>query len=165
MRFIYAFQLMFLLGFSSIPIIGNQIIFAQNDDFDLGTEDWPDFSTDEAEEGPLSEPVESKPVTPNPVESKVSEPVKQMEPASPVYSKPVEPVQQPSYSSTPAPEPVKTKPKPVYQAAVSQNIKRAGPPLMMIARPTYAPYSSEQKNYVYICYCRSIFSFQAWSTH
>jgi len=160
MRFIYAFQLMFLLGFSSIPIIGNQIIFAQNDDFDLGTEDWPDFSTDEAEEGPLSEPVESKPVTPNPVESKVSEPVKQMEPASPVYSKPVEPVQQPSYSSTPAPEPVKTKPKPVYQAAVSQNIKRAGPPLMMIARPTYAPYSSEQKTMYISAIAEAYFHFK-----
>jgi len=152
MRFIYAFQLMFLLGFSSISFIGNQIIFAQNDDFDIESGDWPDFSTDDVEEGSISEPVESKPVdnpaTPKPVESKVAEPVKKVEPAAePVYSKPAEPAQsqQPSYSSTPDPEPVNTKPKPAYQAAVSSSIKRAGPPLMMIARPTYAPYSSEQK--------------------
>ena len=70
MRFIYAFQLMFLLGFSSIPLIGNQFIFAQNDDFDIETDDWPDFSADEVEMS-LSEPVESTPVSkPEPVESK-----------------------------------------------------------------------------------------------
>jgi len=163
MRFIYAFQLMFLLGFSSIPLIGNQFIFAQNDDFDIETDDWPDFSADEVGDESFSEPVESTPVSkPEPVESKVAEPVKDVQPAaSPVYSKPPEPVQtQPSYSSTPAPEPDKTKPKPVYQASVSQNIKRAGPPLMMIARPTYAPYSSEQKTMYISAIAEAYFHFK-----
>jgi len=167
MRFIYAFQLMFLLGFSSISFIGNQIIFAQNDDFDIESGDWPDFSTDDVEEGSISEPVESKPVdnpaTPKPVESKVAEPVKKVEPAAePVYSKPAEPAQsqQPSYSSTPDPEPVNTKPKPAYQAAVSSSIKRAGPPLMMIARPTYAPYSSEQKTMYISAIAEAYFHFK-----
>jgi tetratricopeptide (TPR) repeat protein len=151
MRFIYAFQLVLLLGFSSIPLIENQIIFAQNDDFDIESEDWPDFSADESEDESFSKPVESKPVeskaTPKPVQSNVAEPVKtQVEPSvAPVESKPPVPVQQPSYSSSPVSEPVKTTPKPVYQPVVSSTIKRSGPPLLMIARPTYAPYSSEQK--------------------
>ncbi len=167
MRFIYAFQLMFLLGFASIPLIGNQIIFAQNDDFDIETEDWPDFSIDEAEES-FSEPVQSEPVVtepvvkPEPVETKVAEPVKeQVEPsAAPAYSKPPEPVQKPSYSSTPVSEPVKAKPKPAYQAVVSQNIKRAGPPLLMVARPTYAPYSSEQKTMYISAIAEAYFHFK-----
>lgn len=152
MRFIYAFQLVFLLGFSSIPLIGNQYIFAQNDDFDIGSEDWPDIPVDEPgeiEEPAFSEPakseppqkaVESKP-EPKPEKSVVTEPVKPA--AAPTYS---EPAPKPSYSSSPVAEPVKTPPpKPAYQPVVSSAIKRAGPPLLMIARPTYAPYSSEQK--------------------
>lgn len=173
MRSIYAFQLMFLLGFSSIPF-ENPIIFAQNDDFDIESEDWPDFPIDEVEES-SSEPVSSEPVetpkpveskiTPMPTESKVAEPVQKPidSPVAPSSSKLPEPEvqkQPSSYSTSPFSEPVKTTPKPVYQTTVSKNIKRAGPPLIMIARPTYAPYSTEQKTMYISAIAEAYFHFK-----
>lgn len=159
MRFIYAFQLAFLLSFSSISFLGNQC-YAQNDDFDIGTEDWPDIPVDEPATEPESEPaaepatdpVESEPVSkpepikepvkakPEPVKTEVAKPAKAIqEPVAPVVKEP-QPV-------TPPPAPVveKTVSKPVYQPATTSSIKRAGPPLLIIARPTYAPYSEEEK--------------------
>lgn len=147
-----------LISFSAIPI------FAQNDDFDIGTEDWPDIPIEETKESePAFEPIESEPVS-EPVKSKtVSEPVKNapvaepkeiapaVEPQQAEVAKPVEstkpiveetPMETKTYSSSVS----KSESKSSIQSYVaSSKTKRAGPPLVVIARPTYAPYSTEEK--------------------
>lgn len=146
MRFIYAFQLAFFLSISSISFNGNQV-FAQSDDFDIGTEDWPDIPLDEPSES-FDSDISEPDVVEKPAAKVVEEPQKAVV-EKPVQTKPATVAEQPKIAEQPK-TPVYTETKPEPKATqkpfiATSSIKRAGPPLVMIARPTYAPYSEEGK--------------------
>ncbi|NLW32700.1 MAG: hypothetical protein GXY77_14730 [Fibrobacter sp.] len=169
MRFILAVQLIVLLSFGFISSISS--VSAQDDPFAIDVDDWPDIDEpfddfpEEIDE-PKSEPVVEKPPVKEPVVEKppVKEPVAEKPPVKePVAEKP--PVKEPIVEKKQPivkPEPVKTvAPKvSIPLPSVNSTVKRSGPPLILISRPVYAPYSTEAKTQYIAAIAESYFHFK-----
>ena len=110
-----------------------------------GDEELPDFDSFEEEK-----PAKAKKAPPAPA---VAEPVKNVRKTAPVDNQPSSVSNAPEKPAVPLIPPAESKPKlefePIKPAQTEYNVgnvvKRAGPPLVLISRPVYAPYSNESK--------------------
>ena len=201
MRFVLRFGLMLIISFAVITF-QNGVVYAQEDDFGIGIDDWPDDPLgdfgDEAhvEEAPdVKSPPKAVPEpAPAPVAAPVPAPVKSKVKAAPVETKIATPTATtPKATVADAPktdDSKKTrKAAPLSSPAASSNtsgyssqssssastyttttslpvlqpkgsIKRAGPPLILISRPVYAPYSTEEKTMYISAIAEAYFHFK-----
>lgn len=131
-------------------------LFSQDDgNFDFGSDEaWGDDANEDdvfLDEEPAAQPEPEKPVAAKP-ETKAAAVTPSPAPSAASTTRSTT-ATTPSRSSVSSPPPVASKPKKVFspvkpaasQYQASGTVKRAGPPLLMIARPVYAPYSNEDK--------------------
>lgn len=149
------FSSFFLFSPLALPCV------AQNDDpFEMEADDWSDDMLDEdpiLEEEPPPQKTEKKDVKneeelPEFYDEEIAEepvppPPPPAEKTASEKSAPPPDVKRPQHTPMPSKPKMDFKPvtpsKPKY--AVSDIAKRAGPPMVLVARPVYAPYSNESK--------------------
>ncbi len=152
-------KLILLISFIYIFPFSQTASAQSKDIFEMDEEDWPDDSFNEPSEEvvpPKPESGKSQPPKTSAAETKTkpaaaTSPVKSA--ASPVGQATPPKQERPSIITTQ----VVSKPKVTFDIisqaqpkyTVSGVVKRAGPPLVLISRPTYAPYSTET-NTMYI---------------
>ncbi|MBN1576209.1 MAG: hypothetical protein JW913_06655 [Chitinispirillaceae bacterium] len=125
---------------------------------DLDEEEIPDFDSFE----------EKTPAKPANRPSVVSPPPPSPQPVKKNVSSPPPALKDEKKTSAPTPQPVVSKPKAVFQPisqtqseyTVGSVVKRAGPPLVLITRPVYAPYSNENKTMFISAIAEAYFHFK-----
>ncbi|MBN1308395.1 MAG: tetratricopeptide repeat protein [Chitinispirillaceae bacterium] len=127
-----------------------------SEDFDEEDEEIFDFD-DSEEEAPLQRKKQPAAVSP---------PTQTREPA--IKSESIPPPTPYHETAAPPPQTVVSKPKAVFQPitqtkseyTVGSVVKRAGPPLVLISRPVYAPYSTENKTMFISAIAEAYFHFK-----
>jgi tetratricopeptide (TPR) repeat protein len=152
-----------LLLVCSLSILSfQQGVLAQYDDFGGDLDDWNDADLEALEsefdlEGESTPPPPPAPTksTPAPEKQPSVEKTEAPKPAAVTTQQPATSTPSSSVSTTPAPAPVPapvSTPEPtlapspsIPTVASGTSVLRAGPPLILITRPVYAPYSTEDK--------------------
>ncbi|MDO5575874.1 MAG: hypothetical protein Q4F84_02235, partial [Fibrobacter sp.] len=123
-------------------------------------ESFDDFGSDVSE--PAVETPQAKPAAPT-TSVKQPEPVVEKPAPEPVKEPVAEKPAAPEPVAKPAPAPAKTVSAPrasIPMPSVSSTVKRAGPPLILISRPVYTPYSTEEKTMYIAAIAEAYFHFK-----